>query len=202
MRKSRAEAKAETRARLLAAARRAFVADGFRAASLTDIADEAGYSVGALYSNFESKDDLFVSVFEEYVAQRAGELDAIAAGDSRGARRAARVAEQWMGKLAEEPQWFAVLAEFAGYAARDPELRARFAVSFGALRVTGARLITEGGFDGQMEATELATLAKALGNGLALERMIDPAAVPDDLYARALTGLLRWTGEPKRAGRR
>jgi hypothetical protein len=37
---------------------------------------------------------------------------------------------------------------------------------------------------------EMSTAIKALGNGLALERMIDPAAVPDDLYARFLTSWL------------
>src|SRR5437763_7496967 len=152
MRKTRAQAKSETRARLLDAARRAFLEYGFHGASLVDIAENAGYSVGALYSNFASKDDLFVSLFDDYVVQRASELEALVVGEPRGDRPTARVAEQWMRRLAEEPEWFAVLAEFAGHAARDPELRARFGVSFGALRVTGARLIAELGLASPVEA--------------------------------------------------
>src|SRR5687767_15759101 len=59
---TREESKARTRADLLRAASRLFVRNGFVATSLADIAEEAGLTKGAVYSNFESKEDLFLAL--------------------------------------------------------------------------------------------------------------------------------------------
>jgi AcrR family transcriptional regulator len=59
------ERREETRARLLAAARAAFVAEGFEAASLERILASAAMSKGALYHHFASKEDLFAAVYED-----------------------------------------------------------------------------------------------------------------------------------------
>jgi len=67
----RQERREQTRVDLLAAARRAFLRDGFHAASLDAIAEDAGYTKGAFYSNFASKDDALVAVFEEHFRDRA-----------------------------------------------------------------------------------------------------------------------------------
>jgi AcrR family transcriptional regulator len=64
-RPSRAEAQSETRRQLLRAASRLFLRDGFVATSLANIADEAGVTKGAVYSNFESKEDLFLALLRE-----------------------------------------------------------------------------------------------------------------------------------------
>jgi AcrR family transcriptional regulator len=62
---TREESKARTRAELIRAARRLFVRNGYAATSLADIAEEAGLTKGAVYSNFESKEDLFLALLEE-----------------------------------------------------------------------------------------------------------------------------------------
>lgn len=62
---SREESRLQTRAHLLAAAKRLFVERGFGATSLRDIAAEAGYTQGAFYSNFASKEELFVELMQE-----------------------------------------------------------------------------------------------------------------------------------------
>ncbi len=74
-RETRAEKQARTRAELLATAAKVFAQRGYNGASVEQIAEEAGYSHGAVYSNFDGKADLFLAVFEEYMAQRAQELD-------------------------------------------------------------------------------------------------------------------------------
>src|SRR3954465_1055215 len=61
---SRAERREQTRDDLLAAADRAFVGGGFHATSLDEIAAAAGYTKGAVYSNFASKEDVFFAVYE------------------------------------------------------------------------------------------------------------------------------------------
>src|SRR5687768_14502723 len=63
---TREESKARTRQELLRAASRLFLRNGFVATSLADIAEEAGLTKGAVYSNFESKEDLFVAVLQEW----------------------------------------------------------------------------------------------------------------------------------------
>src|SRR4029453_8495614 len=68
---TRSERKERTRTDLIAAARRVFLRRGFHAASLDEIAEEAGFTKGAVYSNFESKDDLFLAVLDEHFRQRA-----------------------------------------------------------------------------------------------------------------------------------
>jgi AcrR family transcriptional regulator len=192
---TREESRAQTRARLLGSARKIFVRDGFQSASIEQIAEDAGYTIGALYSNFASKSDLFVAVFEEYVAKRACEIEAAVASDGEPGRATANAARQWMDRLVTDPEWFPVFLEFSAYAARDPDLSRKLAVPLGAVRVTIGRLIAaraeETGADLALPAEEIATAIKALGNGLALERIIDPDAVSDTLFGRSLEVFLR-----------
>ena len=63
--RTRGEAQAETRRELLRAASRLFLRDGFVATSLADVAEEAGVTKGAVYSNFASKEDLFLALLQE-----------------------------------------------------------------------------------------------------------------------------------------
>lgn len=73
---SRAEARAQTRERLLDAAAEVFARKGYGAASVELIAESAGFSVGAVYSNFSGKEQLF----SELMSQRAaGRVEAIVA---------------------------------------------------------------------------------------------------------------------------
>jgi AcrR family transcriptional regulator len=192
---TREESRAETRRRLVAAARKVFLRRGFHAAKIEEIAEEAGYTIGALYSNFETKGDLFVAVFEEQAATRAAEVEkAVEEAGDRDARPAA-AATQWMDKLAAEPQWFPLWVEFWTYAVRQPRLRRKFAVPLGALRVTVGRLVErrakERGFSLAMPAEEIGLAIKALGEGIALEKLIDPDAVPDRLLGDFLTIFFR-----------
>ena len=189
---TRDEKKAQTRARLLKAARTVFARRGYRGASLEEIAEEAGFSTGAVYSNFSGKADLFLALFEEHLAwqvreytdafARAGSLDEEARGG----------ADRWMEILDAQPDYFRLFIEFWASAVRDPELRRMFRERAAALRDAVARLITEGaaerGIPVPPEAADrLATIVVGLGNGLALEKVTDPAAVPNDLYGDALS---------------
>src|SRR5512143_1167965 len=81
---TRSEAQAVTRNRLLAAATEVFAANGFHATSLADVADRAGYTIGAVYSNFASKDDLFHALMAERLRATEAAL-AGAFGDTDGA---------------------------------------------------------------------------------------------------------------------
>src|ERR1035441_3402863 len=70
------ERTAATKRKLLAAAKRIFAQDGFEAARLEDIAAGAGYTRGAFYANFESKEDIFFALLEEWVQERIDSVTA------------------------------------------------------------------------------------------------------------------------------
>src|SRR3954465_6094287 len=67
VRLTRAERREQTRQELLTAAEECFVTGGFHATSVEQVADRAGYTKGAVYSNFASKEDLFFAIYERRV---------------------------------------------------------------------------------------------------------------------------------------
>ena len=73
-RMTREQSRANTRERLLAAARSVFARSGFHGASVDEIASEAGFSTGALYSNFDGKEDLFLVLMEREIDEHAREI--------------------------------------------------------------------------------------------------------------------------------
>jgi AcrR family transcriptional regulator len=197
----RAEQQAQTRARLIQAAARVFARRGFQSASVQEIAEEAGYSHGAVYSNFDGKADLFLAVFEDYMAQRVRELAETQVGlpeDAPLEVRARVLADQWMDRLARDRDSFVLHIEFLAHAGRDLELARRFGSRSAAMREALSRYIA----DYQQEAAaelplppeDLALVLRALGIGLAIESLVSPEAVRHDVYGdfvELLVSLLR-----------
>src|ERR1700726_4118293 len=87
-RMTREQSKANTRERLLLAARRGFARRGFHGASVEEIASEAGFSTGALYSNFDGKEDLFLVLMEREIDEHAREIADAVGERASGAERA------------------------------------------------------------------------------------------------------------------
>lgn len=188
-RETRAEKQARTRAELLATAATVFARRGYDGASIEEIAEEAGYSHGAVYSNFDGKADLFLTVFEDYMAERARELAATqvaVAEDAPLEVRARALADQWMERFAADRESFVLHMEFIAHAGRDPELAGRFGSRSAALReaISGyiAEYQRESGADLALAPDDLAMVLRALGIGLAVEALVSPAAVREDLY--------------------
>ncbi|HTD08426.1 MAG TPA: TetR family transcriptional regulator [Solirubrobacteraceae bacterium] len=186
---TRAEQQAQTRTRLIDAAAKVFAQRGFQAASVEEIAEQAGYSHGAVYSNFDGKGELFLAVFEEYMAERVRELaetQAALADDAPLEARARALADQWMDRLAGERESLALHVEFIAHAERDPELAARFGSRSAAMRQAVSRYIVqfqqEAGTEFAMPADDLALVLRALGIGLAIEWLVSPDSVRHDLY--------------------
>jgi AcrR family transcriptional regulator len=134
-RRTRAEAQAVTRRRLTDAAAAVFGEKGFRAASLTDVADRAGYTIGAVYSNFASKDELFRALMRERlsgfeaalaasIASPPGEGERALSMEDRIDRALDRIAA---GEDAVPPRWWRLLYEYRAYAAADPAAWAELA---------------------------------------------------------------------------
>ena len=172
-RKTRAEAQAETRAQLVKTARQLFFDDGYYPTSLEKVADAAGYSKGAVYSNFRNKDELCTAVLDEVRAERLGEvLDIIAKRDTPARIDAIRA---WAQRVIGDPGWTTLEVEFAAHARPNEQLRTELAGRLdGILQMLTAALESADTSDLTMPGRETATVLLALGIGLGLLRSIDP----------------------------
>jgi AcrR family transcriptional regulator len=193
---SRAEQNDRNRALLLAAARRVFLERGYYAATLDQIADEAGFSKGAVYSRFASKADMFLALLEDRIAERAAR-NAQLAGELAGTGNFAAGLDQAQRDERATPGWRLLVTEFRLHAARDPELNRRYAAQH-ARTVDGvARMFTEISKE-NVESLPfpprlMAELWLAIETGRALEQITDP----DALSGPALHRLADWfAGQP------
>ncbi len=188
---TREQSKAHTRERLLAAARRVFARNGYHGASVEQVASEAGFSTGALYSNFGGKEDLFLALMEREIEAHAREISTAVQARHSVAERATGGARQWMTMIEREPELLLLFMEFWAYGVRDPEMRPRVAEQFGRMRQLLTRLIADGMRDFELElelpAEQLAVTIDALADGIARQKLTDPDAVPDDLMGRILS---------------
>ena len=185
-----------TRQRLLEAAATVFARRGYAAASMEEIAREAGYSTGAIYWHFEGKDDLFLTMAAEFAVDRVRELDEVIGDeDADPAERGRAAGDQWMERLAADPVRFRVAMEFRDYALDRPDVRAALADRLAAVRDATARQLERDGRAGRLAlplpAGDLAAVVRALGIGLALEKLSDPDAIRDELFGDFLYLLFR-----------
>ena len=132
-----------TRAQLLDAALRVFLRRGFHGASLDEIAEEAGYTTGAVYSNFKGQDDPFLAVLDAE-AQRRFPLRSALMLDAPSIEEGLRASAREMAQYAREhPGWTGVYVEFWTHASRRPELRRKVAEQHERLLDTVGGLVAE-----------------------------------------------------------
>jgi AcrR family transcriptional regulator len=195
---SRIESKARTRDDLIAAARGVFLERGFHPATLEEISEAAGYTKGAVYSNFAGKDDLFLAVLEKHYAERAAAYEDVLLGGGTLEETARAVARFMLDAFAREPAWWPLLSEFVRHAARDGELNDRLRAArdayMDAVAGTIERLADRHGVVYALPAREIARGVGALLRGMATEWLIDPwserADVFEELVAACLNGLV------------
>src|SRR5438105_15141002 len=130
VRMTREQSKANTRERLLDAARRVFASSGFHGASVEEIAATAGFSTGALYSNFDGKEDLFLALMEREIDEHAREIAEAVGERASVAERAAGGGRQWMTMIEREPELLLLFMEFWACGVRDSEIRPKVAEPF------------------------------------------------------------------------
>ena len=192
-RRSRAEKREANRERILRAARKVFGARGYHGATIEEIADEAGLSNGAIYYNFENKEELFLALLDERIEERLEHLRGTI-GASAGDRALAEEARDVTRGFKESREWRLLLLEFVVYAARNPRFAKRFAEHKRRLRAAVAETL-----DLQFRARDaapplapdrLALSLIGLANGLAIEELSDPGSVSEELLGEAMTLLL------------
>lgn len=174
---TRAESQARTRQQLVDTARELFLCDGYSATSLEKVADVAGYSKGAVYSNFRNKDELCLAVLDTIHEQQATSMaESLASADSMEGMLAAF--QEWAERSIGDEAWTALEVEFATNARRDQHIRAELAKRDKTIRDLISGLLTAHAerFDITlpMPADDCATALLSLGIGLGVQRAIDP----------------------------
>ena len=187
---TRAEAKARTRERLLDAAARTFARKGYAGATVEEIAEAAGYTIGALYAHFGGKQELFMELMASRAARRRTVVAEILTDDSRDPADA--LAEFLEGTGSPDPDMMALRAEFWLYAVRNPEamgvLAAQRREQVDAMIDLVSAAMERRGAPSGVSARAVATVALAMFQGLMRQRRIDPDRVSGELLAQGL----RW----------
>jgi AcrR family transcriptional regulator len=173
---------ASTRQRLLAAAETVFARDGFEAARLEDIAALAGYTRGAFYAHFEGKEDIFVSLLEQWVAQRIAEVNAVLEKQKSPQARLQALRDHYA-QSRKDRRLVLLSLEFKLFAIRHPETHARLRARHESLRACGGdfvrRVAKALGRTLPIPSRAAATGLGALSNALVLEHLFDQTAISD-----------------------
>jgi AcrR family transcriptional regulator len=176
---------------VLQAAGAVFAERGFAGASLDQVAAAAGFTKGAVYSNFGSKDELFLALMTEEVTRR---VDGVEAALATAADLPAALAAVNAELSQRDATWQLLFLEFWQRAVREPDVRRRFVASRRDLRAriaeAVARFLAGHPVHTGWDAESLTMVIVALSNGLAVEGLPDPDAVPPDLVARVLAQLV------------
>ena len=171
-----------TRRKLLDAAKLIFAKDGFEAARLEDISAGAGYTRGAFYANFKSKEDIFFALLEEWVRERIDSLTTTLI-QHKGPREKLAALRKHYAEVARDRRLVLISLEFKLFALRHPEAHARLQNRHRRIRACFAKLLSELlrplkqtlpiGYTG---------VSACLGNvaeGLLLEHLVDPKTLSD-----------------------
>ncbi len=182
-----------TRARLIRAAEKIFARDGFEAAKLEEIAAEAGYTRGAFYANFKSKEDLFFALLEGEIASRIDNIERLMKSVRDPADKL-KVFREFLFTIAQDRRWSLISLEFKLFAVRHPEVKARLAAMNRRLvrpRVNILREITAGSTRKlPLSPSAVAISMSAAINALALEHMLDRGVIPEMALQTVLTSFL------------
>ncbi len=187
--------RAMTRQHLLEAAAMVFARDGFQRSSLDEIAATAGFTKGAVYSNFKGKDDLFLAVLEERFERGQSAI--------RGALDTEMHTEaEWMPRIASairesmwDDNWTMLFLEFVLYTARNPDSRAKFATHVRRTLKWSEELISQeyeaAGTPPPFAPADLAIISMCMFDGLGVYRLVDPSFTSD----RTLRAVLHFLSE-------
>jgi AcrR family transcriptional regulator len=187
----------QTLSRLLDAALEAFAATGFGGTRIEDVCERAGYTRGAFYSNFASKDELFFALFDRHAARVLDRFEKQAAALGAGPVTLESIAAALAEFDDDERTWYLVTTEFTLSAIRDPDAARRLAEHDARLRAEATRLLgellTRAGVR-LRPAFELETLVRmliAIREGALAQSYVEPEALPPGtLERRFLPALL------------
>ena len=183
---TRQEQQARTRSRLMTAASKVFTCKGMQEASIDEVAEEAGYTKGAFYANFKSKEELYLAMLDESFEERIREVEAAFASDEEAPEQARHAAADYARAMRADPNHLRLFFEYANQALRSESFREELITRFTTLRerladVYGQRFEAYG-VEPPIPIDRMVRMVIAMTDGWALWRMIEPGDVDDEMY--------------------
>lgn len=190
---TRRERQQRTRKSLLDAAARLFSKRGLEGASIDEIAQAAGFTKGAFYANFRSKEELFLVMLDERFSRELERLDRALAGTQEPHEEARAAAADFI-HFAGDEDWPRLYFQFAAHAARDEEFRQELAARHQAMRERLADIFKRWkqgfGVAPPLPLEQITAMMFFMADGFLLDRMIEPG-LSEELYTRMIGVFLR-----------
>ena len=187
---TRKESQAHTRECLMRSAALVFARRGLQQASIDEVAEDAGFTKGAFYANFKSKEELFLAMLDERFAKRLEDIEAAIAAEGDAAEKARLAGDSFVAQMRADPEWERLFLEFGAYAARDDDFREELVTRYRAMtdRIAAALESHGSQMDKQpaLPYQQVAQMCGVMANGFALEKLLDPESVPDEMYGTML----------------
>ncbi|ATH94670.1 TetR family transcriptional regulator [Bacillus glycinifermentans] len=188
------ERKEETRQMLLHSAVEIFSELGFHGASVEKIAEHAGFSKGAVYSNFKSKEELFLALLEQQMNLHVNNIDKIIDQQDSLAHFIEAMHEHFVSVTNENQKWIILNTEFLLHAMRNEPVRSKWSCmimeSVDQISKSVAKLMLKENHNSALSPEEIAWTIFSLENGLAIFNFINEEKVPANLYGKALKDML------------
>ncbi|MFL5884503.1 MAG: TetR/AcrR family transcriptional regulator [Thermoleophilaceae bacterium] len=187
---TRKEKQAQTRSCLMKSAARVFARRGLQQASIDEVAEDAGFTKGAFYANFKNKEELFLAMLDERFAERIQQIEEVIAGEGTTTEKARRAGDDFAKVVAADPEWERLFFEFSAYAMRNEDFREELVTRYRAMRDRIAAALRarhdDFGIESALPLDQVAMMTCVMGNGFALEKLLEDDAVADDLYGNML----------------
>jgi AcrR family transcriptional regulator len=192
--KTRRQKQAETRSSLLRSAAKLFCRHGLEGASVDEVAQDAGYTKGAFYSNFKSKEELFLVMLDEKFGRELERIDELLAGTGEPGDEARDAAGDFVRYIHSDPEWPRLYFEFVAYAARNEDFRQELATRHRALRARLTEIYRRWSANFPTEPpipiSDIAAMTDFMGDGFILDQLVDPQ-LDDELYPTMLAIFFR-----------
>ena len=176
--KTRREQQVETRDALLRSAARLFRERGLEGTSVEEIAADAGFTKGAFYANFKSKEELFLTMLDEKFSAEIERMDEALAGTGDPGEEARHAAAEFGEYVFADSEWPVLYFQFAAQAARDEDFRQELATRRRAMRERMVKVLERWSADFPAEPPipleDLAAITDVMATGYIVERTIDP----------------------------
>jgi AcrR family transcriptional regulator len=191
---NREQSQALTRERLLQAGRKLFVQNGFGGASIREIAEAAGYSQGAFYSNFVDKDAILLELLRAHMETEAAQLAAVFASAELSGEEVLAALDAWADTLHADANWTMLSIELQLHASRSPAFAAAYEAVWkthrSALGHVIERLFAHLALVPPAEPEQLAAGFMALAHGLGLQGTAVHPAPAGKMIMLFLRGLI------------
>ena len=186
---TRQQKQERTRAKLMHSATRLFCRRGLEQASVDEIAQQAGYTKGAFYSNFKSKEELFLAMLDEKFAEQIERVESTLSTDEAPDEAARHAGEDLIRFVRADPEWERLYLEFVAYSARNDvfrqELLTRCRALDERLEKVYRRWAKGIGIVPPMPFEDVTRITSIMADGFLMRQQIDPE-LSEEVYGTML----------------